>query len=101
MQLARFFVTLVCVVFTATMMGNEYDWRTVGVVVARGVKRWQFIAAKLIVSVAFAVVVLAAGFVVALLCSAWFSHLYHLSSGAFTVERVLDLLASLIRTTYV
>ena len=100
LQLERFFLTLVCVVFTATMMGNEYDWRTVGVVVARGVKRWQFVAAKLIVSIAFAVVVLACGFIVALLCSAWFSHLYHLQSGVFTLERVLDLFASLLRTTY-
>ncbi|MGH2633999.1 MAG: ABC transporter permease subunit [Tepidiformaceae bacterium] len=101
LQLERFFLTLVCVVFTATMMGNEYDWRTVGVVVARGVKRWQFIAAKLVVSAGFAIVVLAAGFVVALVCSAWFSHLYHLSFGTFSSGRVLDLFASLVRTTYV
>ena len=100
LQLERFFLTLVCVVFTATMMGNEYDWRTVGVVVARGVKRWQFVAAKLVVSIGFAVMVLAAGFAVALLCSAWFSHLYHLPFGAFTVERVLDVFASLARTAY-
>ena len=101
LQLERFFLTLVCVVFTATMMGNEYDWRTVGVVVARGVKRWQFIAAKLLVSIAFAIIVLALGFIVGLACSAWFSHLYHLPFGAFTFERLLDLFASLGRTTYV
>lgn len=101
LQLERFFLTLVCVIFTATMMGNEYDWRTVGVIVARGVKRWQFVAAKLAVSIAFAIVVLAAGFIVALLCSAWFSHLYHLPFGAMTTERVLDLFASLLRTAYV
>ena len=51
LQLERFFATLVCVTFAATMMGNEYDWRTAGVVVSRGVKRHHFLAAKVTVSV--------------------------------------------------
>jgi len=101
LQLERFFLTLICVVFTATMMGNEYDWRTVGVVVARGVKRWHFMAAKLIVSVGFALVALTLGFAVALICSAWFSHLYTLPFGTFSAARFFDVFASLGRTTYV
>lgn len=101
LQLERFFNTLVCVIFTATMMGNEYDWRTVGVAVSRGVPRRQFIAAKLVSGIVFTLVAVVLGFLVSMAASAWFSHLYHLPFGTFTVERVLNGFASLGRTTFV
>ena len=99
--LERFFATLVCVIFAGTIMGNEYDWRTVGVVTARGVKRWHFLLAKLIVGIAFTVLTVACCFVVASLASLWFSHLYHLSYGSFTIVRFGDVFASLARTVFV
>jgi ABC-type transport system involved in multi-copper enzyme maturation permease subunit len=101
LQLEHFFATLLCVVFTATMMGNEYDWRTAGLVVSRGVRRRDFLAAKVIVSVGFTVVLVAVGFVVALACSAWFSHLYHLPYGDFSIGRVGNAFASIGRTSFV
>jgi ABC-type transport system involved in multi-copper enzyme maturation permease subunit len=101
LQLERFFVTLVCVIFTATMMGNEYDWRTAGVVISRGVPRPQFIAAKLIVSVGFALIAVVVAFAVAMALSAWFSNLYQLPYGSFGLSRFADAGAGLARTSYV
>jgi ABC-type transport system involved in multi-copper enzyme maturation permease subunit len=99
--LERFFVTLVCVIFAGTMMGNEYDWRTVGVVTSRGVKRWHFMAAKLISGLVFTLLAVTLSFVVALICSAWFSHLYHLPFGTFSGARLTDIFASGGRTAFV
>lgn len=99
--LERFFATLVCVIFAGTIMGNEYDWRTVGVVTSRGVKRWHFLLAKLIVAVAFTVLVVAVCFLVAVFASLWFTHLYHLSYGSFTLVRLGDAFASVGRTSFV
>src|SRR5512140_3232431 len=101
LQLERFFLTLVAVIFTATMMGNEYDWRTGGVVMTRGVRRRNFLAAKLVTSGLFLATALCTGFVFALVWSAWFSNLYGLPYGAFGVERFADLFASLGRTWFV
>lgn len=99
--LERFFATLVCVIFTGTMMGNEYDWRTVGVVTSRGVKRWHFMFAKLTLGIVFTLVIVALCFLVATAASAWFSHLYHLDFGGSSFARFLDVFASLGRTTFV
>ncbi|MEO6398398.1 MAG: ABC transporter permease [Tepidiformaceae bacterium] len=99
--LERFFATLVCVIFTGTMMGNEYDWRTVGVVTGRGVKRWHFILAKVVSSVVFTLVTVVLCFLVAMALSAWFSHLYDLPFGSFSGARVLDMFASAGRTSFV
>ena len=81
LQLERFFVTLVCIVFVATMLANEYDWRTASLALGRGVKRHHFLAAKAIVGLAFVLVAVLLGFVVALGWSAWFSYLYNLPFG--------------------
>jgi ABC-type transport system involved in multi-copper enzyme maturation permease subunit len=101
LDLERFFATLLCVVFTATMMGNEYDWRTAGLVLSRGVRRRDFIAAKVVVSLAFVVLMIIVGLLAALACSAWFTHLYHLSYGTFTAARVWNVIASIGRTSFV
>ena len=101
LELERFFVTLVCVVFVATMMGNEYDWRTAGQAVSRGVKRHHFIAAKPAVGVVFTVIAVLVGFAVALGLSAWFSHVYALPFGQMDVDRGLGAAAGLARTIYV
>ena len=82
LQLERFFVTLVCIVFVATMLANEYDWRTASVALGRGVKRHHFLAAKAIVGLGFVLLSVTLGFVVALGWSAWFSFLYDLPFGA-------------------
>ncbi len=81
LQLERFFVTLVCIVFVATMLANEYDWRTASVAVGRGVKRYHFLAAKAVVGLGFVVVSVLLAFAVALGWSAWFSRLYDLPFG--------------------
>ena len=99
--LERFFATLVCVIFTGTMMGNEYDWRTVGVVTGRGVKRWHFMLAKVISGFAFTLLTVVLCFVVAMICSAWFSQLYDLPFGSFSAARVFDIFASAVRTWFV
>lgn len=101
LQLERFFLTLIAVIFTATMMGNEYDWRTVGVVMTRGVRRRDFIASKLVTAAAFIAIAVCVGFVMAVICSAWFSSLYHLPFGSFGLARLRDVVASLGRTTFV
>jgi ABC-2 type transport system permease protein len=101
LELERFFVTLVCVIFVASMMGNEYDWRTAGQVVSRGVKRHHFIAAKVAVGVAFTAVAVVVGFGVALALSAWFSHVYALPFGPMDLERGSNAAAGLGRTLYV
>lgn len=99
--LERFFATLVCVIFTGTMMGNEYDWRTVGVVTSRGVKRWHFLLAKLVSGIVFTFVTVVLCFLVAMAASAWFSNLYNLSFGDFNAARVGDAIASIGRTGFV
>ena len=99
--LERFFATLVCVIFSGTMMGNEYDWRTVGMVTGRGVKRWHFIFAKVVSSVLFTLLTVALCFIVAMIASAWFSHLYDLPFGSFNAARGVDIFASAGRTSFV
>jgi ABC-type transport system involved in multi-copper enzyme maturation permease subunit len=99
--LERFFVTLMCVIFAGTMMGNEYDWRTVGVVASRGVQRWHFLAAKFISGIAFTFVAVFLCFAVAMAASAWFTNLYGLDYGAFDGPRLGHALASLVRTAFV
>ncbi len=101
LELERFFATLLCVVFTATMMGNEYDWRTAGLVVSRGVRRRDFVAAKVLVSLGFVVLMVTVGFLAAMASSAWFTHLYHLSYGGFDAARVWNAIASIARTSFV
>src|SRR6185369_8720115 len=88
LQLERFFVTLLSVIFTATMMGNEYDWRTVGSVLGRGVRRRDFLTAKVIVALGFAAVCVVSAFLVAMAMSAYFTNLYGLSYGDFTLGRL-------------
>ena len=101
LALERFFATLVCVIFAGTMMGNEYDWRTVGVVTSRGVRRWHFLAAKVILDVGFVILVTTIGFLVALACSLWWSNLYGLPYGTWDWARLWDLVSSLARTNFV
>ena len=81
LQLERFFVTLVCIVFVATMLANEYDWRTASLALGRGVKRHHFLAAKAIAGLGFVLVAVLLGFAVALGWSAWFSYLIGLPFG--------------------
>ncbi len=99
--LERFFATLVCVIFAGTMMGNEYDWRTVGVVTSRGTKRWQFLFAKLTLGVAFTVLTVTLCFLVAMAASAWFTNLYGLPWGSGALSRYVDMIASTGRTVFV
>jgi ABC-type transport system involved in multi-copper enzyme maturation permease subunit len=101
LQLDRIFVTLVCVVFAATMMANEYDWRTAELAFSRGVKRSHFLAAKATVALAFVVVAMAVAFAVGLAWSGWFSHLYDLPFGTLDGARLGTAFASLGRTTFV
>jgi len=97
----RTFGTLVAVIFAAVMTGNEYDWRTVGVVVSRGVPRWQFILAKTVTAIVFALVVVVVGFVMASIASIWLTHLYGLSYGTLDWQRAVDTVFSLGRTAFV
>jgi len=99
--LERFFATLVCVIFAGTMMGNEYDWRTVGLVVGRGVRRWHFIFAKLAISLLFTACAVVVGFLAAMAASAWFTHLYGLPYGPMDGVRLWDALASMVRLAFV
>jgi ABC-type transport system involved in multi-copper enzyme maturation permease subunit len=101
LSLERFFVTIASVIFAGSVMGNEFDWRTVGVFSARGVRRWHFIAAKVIVSAAFTFALVAVGFAVAMAASAWFTHLYHLPYGGFDAPRAGSAIAGVARTTLV
>ena len=101
LSLERFFVTIACVIFGGSVMGNEFDWRTVGLFSARGVRRSHFVAAKVVVSALFAVAAVAVGYGVALGSSAWFTHLYGLPYGAFDFARFWTAGASLARTTFV
>ncbi len=100
LALERFFATLFCAIFAGTMMGNEFDWRTVGVVTGRGVRRWHFLFAKTVVSLAFTMVTLLLGLAIALVISAWFTNLYGLPWGDGGVERYIDAAFSLARTFY-
>ena len=101
LSLERFFATIACVIFAGSLTGNEYDWRTVGLFTAKGVRRWHFIAAKALVSVVFTAVVVLTGYVVALAASAWFSHLYDLPYGNLDLARVGTAIAGLGRTVVV
>lgn len=101
LALERFFATIICVVFAGTMMGNEYDWRTGAVVVSRGVRRWQFLFAKAIVSIAFTVAAVTFGLLVAMVCSAVVTSVYDLSWGSFGLDRWWEFAASVARTSFV
>jgi ABC-2 type transport system permease protein len=101
LALERFFVTLVAVIFAGTMVGNEFDWRTVGVVTSRGVRRSHFLVAKVVTALVFTAVAVVLGFVAAVACSAWFTHLYGLPWGSFSAARFGDIGISMVRTAYV
>jgi ABC-type transport system involved in multi-copper enzyme maturation permease subunit len=101
LSLERFFATIACVIFAGSLMGNEFDWRTVGLFSAKGVRRWHFVAAKAVVSALFTVAIVLIGFVVAVAASAWFSHLYSLPYGALDLARLGTAIASLARTAFV
>lgn len=101
LALERFFATIACVIFAGSLMGNEFDWRTVGVFSAKGVRRWHFVAAKAVVSSVFTVAILWVGFLVAIAASAWFSHVYSLPYGTLDLARLGTAVASLARTTFI
>jgi ABC-type transport system involved in multi-copper enzyme maturation permease subunit len=101
LSLERFFATIACVIFAGSLMGNEFDWRTVGLFSAKGVRRWHFIVAKAVVSALFTVAVVLVGFLVAMAASAWFSHLYSLPYGTLDLARLGTAVASLTRTAFV
>jgi ABC-type transport system involved in multi-copper enzyme maturation permease subunit len=101
LALERFFATIICVIFAGTMVGNEFDWRTIGLVVSRGTKRWHLLLAKTLICVGFVFTAIALGFCAAILASAWFSHLYHLPYGSASFPRIWTAVASLCRTVFV
>ena len=101
LALERFFATLVCVIFAGTMMGNEYDWRTVSSVAARGVHRWHFLLSKVVTGTLFSAVAVLAGFAIALAGSAWWSHVYPLDFGTIDAAWLSDGLAGWARTLFV
>ena len=101
LSLERFFATLVCVIFAGTVMGNEYDWRTVGLVVGRGVRRWHFIFAKLAISMLFTLVAVILGFLTAMAASAWFTHLYGLPYGTTDGAWFVHMVFSMVRLAFV
>jgi ABC-type transport system involved in multi-copper enzyme maturation permease subunit len=99
--LERFFVTLMAVIFAGTMVGNEYDWRTVGVIASRGVQRWHFLAAKFISGIVFAFIAVTICFLVAIAASLWFTNLYGLNYGAIDGAWFGHAMVSLLRTAFV
>lgn len=101
LSLERFFATIAAVIFAGSLMGNEFDWRTVGLFSARGVRRWHFVAAKVVVSALFALAVVTVGYIVAVASSAWFTHLYHLPYGTIDAARLWAAIAGVARTAFV
>ena len=101
LELERFFVTLICVVFAATMMGNEFDWHTAGHAISRGVRRDHFIISKAVVAVLFTVVAVAVGLLVAIGLSAYWSNLYGLPFGVMDAARLWSAIAGIGRTAFV
>lgn len=101
LALERFFATLVCVIFAGTMMGNEYDWRTVSVVAARGVQRWHFLFAKLFTGTVFTVAAVIGGFLIGAAASAWWTHVYQLDYGQVNFAWLRDALGGSARTVLV
>src|SRR5439155_10376673 len=88
LAIERFFATIICVIFAGTMAGNEFDWRTVGLVVSRGTRRWHLLLAKSLICVLFVLAAVLLGFCAAMAASAWFSNLYHLPYGSASLARL-------------
>jgi ABC-type transport system involved in multi-copper enzyme maturation permease subunit len=101
LSLERFFATIACVIFAGSIMGNEFDWRTVGLFAARGVRRWHFLVAKALVSSLFTVIAVTLGLLVAMAASAWFTHLCGLQYGPFNLARLTTSVAGVGRTSAV
>ena len=101
LQLERFFVTFVCVIFAACIVANEFDWRTAQVALGRGVRRRDFLTAKFTVAATFTIVAAVTAFATGLALSAWWSHLYHLPFGPLDGARLAHALASLSRNIFV
>lgn len=101
LQLERFFVTFVCIIFAASIVANEFDWRTAQVALGRGVRRRDFLAAKVAIATLFTVVVALAAFATGLGLSAWWSHLYGLPMGPLDLARLGHAFASLGRNVFV
>lgn len=99
--LERFFVTLMAVIFAGTMVGNEYDWRTVGVIAGRGVQRKHFLAAKFVSGIVFAFAAVTLCFLVSVAASLWFTSLYGLSYGTIDAAWFGHAIVSLLRTWFV
>ena len=96
----RFFATIICAVFAGTIMGNEYDWRTIGVAVSRGVRRWHFLAAKVAVAVGFTAAVTLTGLLTAMVASAWLTVAYDLRWATIDAAWGADLVMSFGRTVF-
>jgi ABC-type transport system involved in multi-copper enzyme maturation permease subunit len=101
LQLERFFVTFVCIIFAACIVANEFDWRTAQVALGRGVRRRDFLAGKVAIAALFTAAVALAAFATGLALSAWWSHLYGLPFGALDLTRLGHALASLGRNVFV
>jgi ABC-type transport system involved in multi-copper enzyme maturation permease subunit len=101
LSVTRFFATLIAVVFAGTIMGNEFDWRTVSVVVGRGVRRWHFLFAKAVVSIVFTFLVVTIGLLASAAISAWLTNVYGLQWGDADVARLSDLVTGVARTGFV
>lgn len=87
---------IMLIVFASSLMGNEFSWNTIRPLIARAPNRVSLLTAKLVTIVLYAVILIGAGVLTAVVGSIVGSFLVDIDSG-FGVDRIVDLLATIGR----
>jgi ABC-2 type transport system permease protein len=89
---------ILLIVFSSSLMGNEFTWNTIRPLIARSPNRASLLSAKWLMIVLYALVLCAAGVLTAVLGSVIGSLLVDIDSG-LNGDRVVDILATIGRMT--
>ena len=89
---------IMLIVFSSSLMGNEFTWNTIRPLIARSPNRSSMLSAKWITIVIYALALVAIGVLTAVIGSVIGSLLVDIDSG-MTGGRVVDMLATIARFT--
>ncbi len=89
---------IMLIVFSSSLMGNEFSWNTIRPLIARSPNRPSLLAAKWVTIMIYAFLVVVAGILTAVLGSVIGSLLVDIESG-LSADRIIDLLATIGRYT--
>lgn len=89
---------IMLIVFSSSLMGNEFSWNTIRPLIARSPNRSSLLAAKWLTIMIYALLVVLAGILTAVIGSVVGSLLVDIDSG-LSADRIVDILATISRYT--